>query len=236
MRERGSKYRWVATTRDGFVQQLCCYVGKGYYFYVTGVIPDGKEARHVDEKLLERYDVRLSKWARSYRKAQGRANIQYLRHGPFFLLIATHGSHRFFEEEAGEVRDIRREPIRYANYQVSAQMGADRRLHSHVRIADEDYKRLKAYLLDVGVHRSREALEGFFFGIPFEPYAPVRRQVWNLVRAVNRERKKASYEPLDWYRCVRMKRRIVRPFEEAGGAPEGRRAVEESKESLGEAA
>jgi hypothetical protein len=214
--KRRTSYRYVANSREGFVQQLCCYVSKGYYFYVTGVVPDGKDARAVDEKLLERYEVKLSKWARSYRKSQGRANIQYLRHGPLFVLIATHGGHRFFEEEGAQIRDIRREPLRYANYQVSARMGADRRLHSHVRIADEDYRRLKAYLLDVGVHRSREALEEFLYKLPFEPYAPVRRQVWNLVRAANRVRRAASFELLDPKRCVRMKRRIVKPFGQMG--------------------
>lgn len=47
----------------------------------------------------------------------------------------------------------------------------------------------------------------------FEPYAPVRRQLLNLLRTVNRTRKRAGFEPLP-VECLRLKRRIYRPFED----------------------
>lgn len=71
---------------------------------------------------------------------------------------------------------------------------------------------LKAFFLDLAVSRKVETLEGMMSRLPFEPYAPVRRQLLNLVRVVNKARKAAGFEPLA-YSCVRMKRRIVRPFE-----------------------
>ncbi len=45
----------------------------------------------------------------------------------------------------------------------------------------------------------------------FEPWAPVKNQFLNILREVNRRRKKAGYElmPLD---CLPMRRRQVRPF------------------------
>src|SRR4051812_20068756 len=101
-------YRCEAVTVEGFIQQLAvAYVARGYFFYVTGHIPERKAANRVDEKLVERYHIDLSRWARARRKRAGRANVQYLRHKDFFVLLATHGEHPFFEEEGPNVHDVR---------------------------------------------------------------------------------------------------------------------------------
>ena len=103
-------YRYEAKTIDGFVQQLAVsYVANGYYFFATGVIPEGKDARHVDEKLSAKYGIDVSKFTRARRKAAGRANVQYLRFDRFFALVATHGIHDFFlpADAGGEGARIR---------------------------------------------------------------------------------------------------------------------------------
>jgi hypothetical protein len=205
-------YRFEATSPEGFVQQLAVsYLGNGYWFYVTGEIPEGKDPGKVDEKLVARYQIDLSKWARARRKQAGFANLQYIRFGRFFVLLATHGVHPFFEEEAASIRDARKTPIRFRGYSVSYRGG-----HPHVRIEQEEYKRLKAYFLEVAPHRSVERLERELGSLPFEPYAPVRRQLLAVLRAVNRERKKAGFAPVP-KSCFRFMRRICRPFE---GRPE----------------
>src|SRR5262245_44493132 len=95
------EYRCAATSVAGFIQQLAvAYVGGGYWYYVTGSVPERKDPRVVDEKLVARYGIGLSKWARARRKQAGWASVQYIRHQRFFVLLATHGKHRFFEEEA----------------------------------------------------------------------------------------------------------------------------------------
>ena len=102
-------YRCEATTVGGFVQQLAvAYVQHGYWFYVTGQVPERKCPLAVDAKLLDRYDIAISKWARARRKRTGGANVQYIRYGRSFVLIATRGEHRFFEDEP-TFRDIRRD-------------------------------------------------------------------------------------------------------------------------------
>jgi len=209
-------YRCEATSVEGFVQQLAVsYLGSGYWFYVTGEIPDGKDPWRVDDKLVTRYQIDLSKWARARRKRAGLANLQYLRFGRFFVLLATHGIHPFFEEEALSIRDARNTPIRFRGYAISYRNG-----HPHVRIEQEQYKRLRAYFLDLALHRSAERLEQELGELPFEPYAPVRRQLLNVLRAVNRDRKRAGFRPVS-SSCLRFKRRICRPFEprymEGGG-------------------
>jgi hypothetical protein len=82
--ETAMAYRYEAKSIDGFVQQLAVsYVANGYFFFVTGVIPEGKNQRHVDEKLIAKYGIDVSKFTRARRKAHGQANVQYLRFGRF---------------------------------------------------------------------------------------------------------------------------------------------------------
>src|SRR5689334_18499210 len=93
-------YRCEATSIAGFVQQLAVsYIGNGYWFYVSGYVPEKKDPKMVDAKLIERYGIDVSKWVRTRRKKGGLANIHYIRHDRFWVLIATKGQHEFFASE-----------------------------------------------------------------------------------------------------------------------------------------
>src|SRR5436190_4966269 len=123
------EYRCEATSVSGFIQQLAvAYVGRGYFFYVTGEIPEKKDPRAVDAKLIAKYGLAIGKTARARRKAAGLANVQYLRYRRVFVLLATSGKHPFFEEEREFVRDVRKIPIKFAGYAISYRSG-----HPHVR-------------------------------------------------------------------------------------------------------
>jgi len=204
-------YRCAAVSVEGFVQQLAvAYVQHGHWFYVTGIVPERKDVGAVDAKLIERYGLNVSKWTRARAKAVGRASVRYIRHGRFFVMISTKGKHEFYEQEP-EIRDVRRQPIRYAGYSISYRSGVDRTWHVSVRIAGDEYLRLKAYFLNLAVHRSVEFLAAEFWNLRFEPYAPVRRQLLNIFRAVNRKRKEAGCE-LVAVSALRLRRRVVKPF------------------------
>ncbi len=204
-------YRCEAASLEGFVQQLAVsYVRHGHFFYVTGNVPEGKDVYAVDAKLIERYGLDVSKWTRAREKAKGRASVQYLRFGRFFVLIATAGKHEFFEQERG-IRDLREHPIRFAGYSISYRRGVDRRFHASVRMAPDEYLRVKAYFVGLASHRTVEGLALELSRVPFEPYAPVRRQLLNILRAVNRERVAAGFEPVP-VSALRLRRRIVKPF------------------------
>lgn len=71
----------------------------------------------------------------------------------------------------------------------------------------------------MALHRSAERLGAELTRLPFEPYAPIRRQLLTVVRAVNRERKRAGFELVP-RSCLRFVRRVSRPFEPAGPAEE----------------
>jgi hypothetical protein len=217
-------YVCETTSIEGFVQLLACnYLPHGYWLYVTGWVPEGKDPRQVDAKLVEKYEIDQSRATRCRRKRAGCANMRYLRHGRFFILLATHGKHRFFEEETGCIRDIRRVPLRFAGYSVSYRHGnrteggnPDTKWHSHVEIDRQWYKVLEAWFLDTAVRRSPEKVTLDFYRFPFEPYAPVRRQMLKLLRAVNRARTKAGQAKLP-HAVLPMRRRVVRPFEPSRG-------------------
>lgn len=210
-------YRCEAETEAGFVQQLAVsYLGHGYCFYVTGQVPATKDPATIDAKLIARYGIGISRWARARRKKAGLANMHYLRFGRFFVLLASHGKHRFFLDEP-HFRDARRDAIRFAGYSISLKRGRDGRLHPSVRIHPHEYRKLKAYLLDLAPHRSIENLAAVFAAVPFERYAPVRRQLLSVWRAVNRAREEAGLEPVP-LAALRLRRRVVRAFAESGEA------------------
>ncbi len=201
-------YRHLATSIPGFVQQLAvCYLRPGYFFYVAGCIKDGKVGEEVDQRLLVRYGIARSRWSRARRKKAGEASLQDLRYQGFWVLLATHGRSPFFEEERNAMRDFRREPLLCFGLAISHKEG-----HPHVRIACREMEMLRAHFLARALSRRAERLEREFRVLPFEPYAPVRAQLGELIREVNRSRKKAGLEAVE-EDCVRARRRICRPFD-----------------------
>ena len=106
------------------------------------------------------------------------------------------------------IKDIRETPLKFSGYSVSYRGG-----HASVRIERETYKRLRAYFEDVATRRTAVQLGLELRSLPFEPYDPVRKQLFQLLRAVNRIRRSAGLELLP-SSVVRIRRRPLKPFEE----------------------
>lgn len=105
-------YRSVAQSIDGLVQQVAVsYLRYGYWWYTTGMFPEGKDAESIDSKLIDRYSIAISERERARRKHAGLANMQYIRCGRFFLLMCSDGLHPFRELERDVIRDARTTPI-----------------------------------------------------------------------------------------------------------------------------
>lgn len=213
------QYRVEATSIEGFVQQIaCCYLRHGYWFYVVGQVPKGKHPAAVDEKLIAKYQIAVSESTRYRRKKLGRANLQYIRHESTFVILATKGEHRFFEEEANLIRDIRRVPLRYAGYSISYKPGGrkkdgsrDDKWHAHVAIDRQQYLELRAWFSERALRDSSKKLALAFYELPVAPYAPIRRQLLMVLREVNRLRKQAGKKQLP-SEILPLRRRVVRPF------------------------
>ena len=71
--------------------------------------------------------------------------------------------------------------------------------------------------MDLAPRRSVEAMLEEFGTLRFEPYAPIRRQVLNILRAMNRARKLLGYEPVP-VSALRLRQRVVKPFGHGRGA------------------
>lgn len=202
-------YRCVATSLDGFIQQIAvAYVSRGYCYFVLGRVPKGKSAELVDQKLMRLYGVDISKWARARRKAKGLANVQYLRFEDTWVLLASQGTHEtFFRDQANALRDSRETPLRFAGYAISY-----RNRHASVRLDLAQYQVLKSYFVERAKHRRRETIEAELRSLPFIPFAPIRRQILSIFRAMNKARRAAGFQELSKW-CLRLAPRSVKVFE-----------------------
>ena len=233
--EKPMVYSCAATSTSGFIQMLACnYLPHGYWFYVAGKVPPGKDPRLVDRKLIEKYQIAVSRTTRWRRKELGRANHHYLRFEDRFLLLSTHGKSVFFcdTDDGGEsrrnesgrelrIRDARKsksggcQPILFAGYALScvrvAEKGRGERYRVRVQVCREMYLEWKAYYVAQARYATPERMADELRRFPYEPYRPVRQQLYRILEAVNavlaaRGLPKLSADVLP------QRRRIVRPF------------------------
>ena len=87
----------------------------------------------------------------------------------------------------------------------------DPRWHADVEVDRKTYKELRDCLVDLAVHRSVRNLALEFYQLPFEPCAPVRRQMLLLLRRVNQAKKRAGFQPVP-SEVLPLRRRVVKPF------------------------
>jgi hypothetical protein len=112
MAYRCPHYQCEATSMEGLIQQVALsYLRHGYLWYVTGIVPERKEPAEIDGKILSKYDIRKDWRFIAHNKRRGLANLQYIRHGRFYIIMATKGFHEFKDREAKRIRDARQCPI-----------------------------------------------------------------------------------------------------------------------------
>ena len=208
-------YRYVATSVEGFVQQVAvCYVTHGYFFYVAGQIPADKDPERTDRKIIDMYRIDVSKSTRVRQKKAGEANLQYLRFGHSFVILATPGFHHFFEDEASVLKDIRETPLRFWGYEISCHESWKKgKVHPSVRISREQYSKLKDRFIQISAHRTLGQMMAEFRRFPFEPYAPIRSQLYAILKAVNKKRQAAGLEAVP-KTALRLLRRTTKCFAE----------------------
>jgi hypothetical protein len=220
------EYKYEVTSLVGYLQRVATHLlPKGYYFFVQGLVPEGKDPAALDAKLLAKYDVAKSEGARRWRKSQGQGNVQYVRFNRSWMLLASHGDHAIRDGEGANLKDVRRAPLRIGDYTLYVKRGnylkkissdasaaPDGRWRVRVLIAREPYRELCTYFLSIACHRRAEALAEELFALPYVPYAPVRKQLLKLLRLINGKRQAAGYAKIP-PTCLRFKRDIVRAFE-----------------------
>lgn len=198
---------FVAASVVGLVRHIALYhVNRGYEFYLTGHVPERKrdQPEEVDRAIVEKYGIAMSKYARHRRRRAGEAAVAYYRLGDFWVMLATPGRHRFFEENSAGIKNFRRRPLVIGDYSISIRGGK-----LHVSLADEFYRELRGFLVNQAVLRSAPRLAQEFYELPVEPFGPVQRQLRKILREVNAQRKTAGLSRIPG-RVIPCRLRIVR--------------------------
>lgn len=204
-------YQFEARSVEGFVQQVAVsYLLHGYFYFVRGRIPRGKDPKAVDEKLIARYGLDISKFIRARRKRLGIAGVQYLRYRRFFVLMATEGEHPFFSHEKA-IQDIRETPLSCFGYRIGSYQNPNGKWHSSVRIGGVAFLKLRRWFRNNALREDPREVGRKMRKLPFAPFAPVRSQCISILRFVNRARKLAGL-PLVPAGSVRRRRRAVHVF------------------------
>src|SRR5262245_65761456 len=102
-------YRCEAPSLEAFIHRVAVdFVKNHYRYYAMGYVREGKDPGEVDARIVSKYRIDIDKWECHRRRRAGLANVQYVRHGRTFVILATepYGSHDFFRNEAA-IRDVR---------------------------------------------------------------------------------------------------------------------------------
>ncbi len=216
------EYRYHCETVEGFVQRAVVLSQKGYRYFISGEVPERKAADEIDEKLLTKYGLRLTRRQRTYRKSKGLPNGHYFRFSRRWVVMGT-SRKLFFQVDPNErVRDLRDAPIRVGGYSISlradgaARRGAIRRLRASVRLEGRTLRELQAVLLDSHQRWAAADLERqiWLASNHWQVYAPVYRQFQGIVRRLNEARAAAGLGRVG-RGCVRISRQAPRHFERA---------------------
>ncbi len=215
----------------------------GYWWYVSGIIPEHKDAKSIDGRLMDKYAANLSEASRYRRKQQGLANVRYYRLGRRFFLFTTLGVSPIWQAEAANLRCVRRAPrdwekrtgytgvfpyapIQVGGYSISYKPGGltkkgktDPKWHSHVELDHKTYRDVKATFLEVATKRSASQLGMMFYELGFEPYKPLLRQLYAIHKRVNLKRRRSGIKVRVPREFIPTKLRPARVFlAEAGPA------------------
>ena len=189
--------RYICKTPEGFVQYVAVnLLPAGYLRCIDGVIAEPTDPVDVDDKLFVKLCVEPSKNQRWKAKLAGYSNVMYLRYQRRWAAFATLGKWRTREIAAEEWRDIRREPLKFFGYSIAYRHGGDNKWHSSVRIEEYEYRRLKKLYQERYPWAESYWQEAFGAKFPYENYAGVLKQKFQLFRAVNRLRTEKGHSKL----------------------------------------
>lgn len=198
--------RYETDSVDGFVRGITNLVNRRacYFHYHLQTIKKGDDPIAVDAKLITKYRIERSPSGRYRDKQQGTARVAYLRNGRDFILLATSGRHPVFREEP--LKDCRRSPIVYCGYRI-------RHVNGRVEVSIEarTFKALKATMVECVSPLPIEQASRYFERFPYVPYYRVKRQQFEIWRAVNRERDKLGLEPVS-HLALRLQQRSEAVF------------------------
>ena len=130
---------------------------------------------------------------------------------PFFACYGERRDTRGEVVRAREFLDFREDSLRFHGYSIGLRPEGVRpkrglrgkekptratKLRGSVRIHMEEYRGLKAFMVEEAKHKSLEHMVDLFESLSYEAYAPVRVQLKNILRACNRARRERGFEEI----------------------------------------
>ena len=207
-------YPCVAASPQAFIDQLAyAYIVHGYRFYVTGVVPGRLTPHELDDRLIGKFGLDISRDRRSSHRAAGDGSIHYLRYDRFWVLISTPAinGNPFFTEntepKTGEHlwHDVWTRAIMFHGYAIRAPAGK-----LLIKVERHEFKRLKNELLElakvVPVERLTTILKQRF---RYEQYPGVQEQLYHLVKCLNQRLKRSRLGRIEFSQLKRG-RKVMR--------------------------
>lgn len=189
--------RYEARSRGVFIRKVAYdYVRYGYVRYAFREIPEERELKEIDEKLLRAYDVTFNRMARKRRRENGEGVVSYVRYDRWFVLLATEGRHEAFDRLAW--RDIRSCPLQLWGYSIGEKGGSP-----WVTISARRMKGISRFARKISLgpeYRVRSFLQSVFR----LRFPGVVWQEEKLLRRINRRRKKAGLSRIRLERGYRI--------------------------------
>lgn len=183
------------------MQQLVFLIGKGYYKYHCGCIPEGKEykAVNIDKKIINKYNINLSKDQRYRRKKKKLSNFYYLRWQNQFFILQTDGVLDVeIDDEFFDIRIKQKESDRLSvvvsenmKFNLSMRYKEKSKYGVTVSFSNETYKDLKAAIEESIKHKQIKKLENLFENLRGIPaWNGVIKQEYKLLEEVYKYAKK----------------------------------------------
>jgi hypothetical protein len=174
---------YEAKTFGWFLRKIAIdYVRYGYFFYSVGPVPQRKDSKIFDEKMLRKYEITFHRTTRARRKKEGTAVFAYVRFGKKMVLLSTEGTHPAFE--TWDYKDCRIQPIQLSGYTIGVHAGKP-----SVRFSMKRFNGLRKFLLGIALHNDKKIAAFFSSVAPYHPFPGVVAQKKKLLKLVNDKRK-----------------------------------------------
>nr|WP_181726079.1 hypothetical protein [Planococcus sp. (in: firmicutes)]QJS06174.1 hypothetical protein [Planococcus sp. (in: firmicutes)] len=159
----GNKYLYIATSWQGFIQQIVLLTGSGYRHYCFVNYPEHKQDKFtkIDKKLIRRYETDMQKNQLWRNKKEGNANFKFLRYENMAIILMATNNFQGRKTQTKEGVEIDDDFLSIDKKPLILEFGKETSLKVHsvngkmtMSMSSLMYKNKKAELLEVAAKKS----------------------------------------------------------------------------------
>jgi hypothetical protein len=156
------------------------YLRHGYKRYIFRTIPEGKDLKMIDLKVIQYYQVSFCRSTRLRRAQKGLANVVYLRYGNRFILTASDGLNEAFDKT--HFLHFHQHPLLVDGYTIGVKQNKP-----CVMVQPRRWAMIRNNVLAIALHNQAK-VENLFLAISPFSFPEVIRQKRKLLDEVNKKR------------------------------------------------